>query len=115
MDFSEFLVEWGFDDEEDDDNYDRDKMDRAEDRAYNIRLAMSQLSKYFTEWINSITLKDIIQKSDFKNLIDTKNDLFLTFNYTSTLESIYNCCNVLHIHGKIGENLLFGHGGDDFD
>lgn len=40
------------------------------------------------------------------------NDLFITCNYTHTLESIYNIpsCNVLHIHGEVGKNnLIFGY------
>lgn len=36
------------------------------------------------------------------------NDLFVTCNYTHTLERIYNIapCQVLHIHGEIGKNNL---------
>ncbi len=49
---------------------------------------------------------------NFKNLIDSNNDLFLTFNYTETLEKIYKAKNVYHIHGKQGGNLVFGHGND---
>ena len=37
-----------------------------------------------------------------------QNDLFVTCNYTHTLERIYNIspCNVLHIHGEVGKNNL---------
>jgi len=38
----------------------------------------------------------------------TGNDLFITFNYTHTLEKLYNIhkSRVLHIHGEVGENNL---------
>lgn len=40
------------------------------------------------------------------------DNIFLTFNYTETLEEVYgiNEDRVCHIHGKQGENILFGHG-----
>mgnify|MGYP003501408859 CR=1 FL=1 len=43
----------------------------------------------------------------FKLLINPKDDLFLNFNYTKTLENLYGCNNVCHIHGCIdnGEKL----------
>ena len=38
----------------------------------------------------------------------SQNDLFVTFNYTHTLERLYNIpsCKVLHIHGEVGKNNL---------
>ena len=38
----------------------------------------------------------------------SQNDLFVTCNYTHTLERIYDIfpCNVLHIHGEVGKNNL---------
>ncbi len=41
-----------------------------------------------------------------------QNDLFITCNYTHTLEKIYNIvpCNILHIHGEVGkDNLILGY------
>lgn len=41
-----------------------------------------------------------------------QNDLFITCNYTHTLEKVYKIasCNVLHIHGEAGKNnLIFGY------
>ncbi|HAS3627365.1 TPA: hypothetical protein I6193_003629 [Vibrio cholerae] len=37
---------------------------------------------------------------------------FINFNYTTTLQDVYkvNDSDVLHIHGKIGKELIFGHG-----
>ena len=37
-----------------------------------------------------------------------QNDLFITCNYTHTLEKVYDIdsCNVLHIHGEAGKNNL---------
>ena len=46
-----------------------------------------------------------------ENLIESK-DVFLNFNYTETLEIVYQVKaeKVCHIHGKRGEELIFGHG-----
>lgn len=48
----------------------------------------------------------------FLENIFTKQDLFINFNYTHTLEEIYEISheNILHIHGEVGkENLLLGY------
>lgn len=77
-----------------------------------IATILNKIPRYFSEWINSIDINDIKIKDTFVNLIDPNNDVFLTFNYTLVLEKIYHATNVCHIHGKQGENLIFGHGYD---
>lgn len=67
------------------------------------------LSKYFKEWISNITLPN---NKDLNNLIP--NSFFINFNYTDTLEKLYNvpCNNVLHIHGQATDpksRLIIGH------
>lgn len=41
----------------------------------------------------------------------------MTFNYTETLEKVYGIPskNILHIHGRVGGNIIFGHGNSLFD
>lgn len=53
-------------------------------------------------------------KIDFLKLID-EQDLFLTFNYTDTLEKIYKVSKdrICYIHGKQNEEIYFGHGNTD--
>lgn len=81
-----------------------------EDIASNIVLPTIKVSDYFSDWINTIQIDDTISlKEDFKSLLK-EEDLFLTFNYTETLEKLYQVKNICHIHGKVGEELLFGHG-----
>ncbi|MDH8676951.1 AbiH family protein [Fusibacter bizertensis] len=80
------------------------------------------LKKHFTNWIertlnindNYKLLKKIYFESGYK-LDLKKEDLFLQFNYTLTLEKIYDIDdeNILYIHGKCGEDLIVGHGNDD--
>lgn len=55
--------------------------------------------KYFLEWLSAINY--LSAKNKIKN-IDSK-DLFITFNYTSTLEVVYDVPsdNIYHIHGSI--------------
>ncbi|MCU7618472.1 bacteriophage abortive infection AbiH family protein [Chryseobacterium sp. PBS4-4] len=61
----------------------------------------------FEEWINFLEISSV----DKKFTLDS-NDLFMTFNYTETLENVYGIAekNILHIHNKVGGKLIFGHG-----
>ena len=53
------------------------------------------------------SLAGVQKKSDIDKLLD-KDAYYLSFNYTHTLEDIYNipAGNVLHIHGEVGANNL---------
>lgn len=66
------------------------------------------ISEAFTKWIRSIQLPT---SKVFNNI--NGNSLFLTFNYTDTLELLYQVpeSHVLHIHGRAskGEKLIVGH------
>lgn len=35
---------------------------------------------------------------------------FFTFNYTKTLQKLYGVKKVIHIHNRVGQKLIFGHG-----
>lgn len=62
----------------------------------------------FTRWVCSIPIATT-KSYDFLS----KDSLYLTFNYTDTLESLYQIPegNVIHIHGRAykGEKLIVGH------
>ena len=78
-------------------------------QVYNV---FSSLPDIFKEWVDTIPINGIPHPY-FANLID-KDDLFLTFNYTNTLETIYGLNNVFHIHGQQGgEKIIVGHGADN--
>lgn len=78
-------------------------------RLYDI---VQQIPLYFSKWIDSIDVRSITLKQEFCDLYN-KNDLFLSFNYTKTLELKYGIKDVCHIHGVQGGKLLFGHGKDE--
>lgn len=63
----------------------------------------------FGDWVMGIDVSNASQILKFK-----ESDQFITFNYTSTLQSNYNIDNdrVLHIHGRAetSDELIFGHG-----
>lgn len=71
------------------------------------------INRFFTEWINQVEIDDIKPRKEFQELIDHNKDIFFSTNYTLTLENVYNIRKVCHIHGKLGEELVFGHGEDD--
>ena len=65
------------------------------------------IEKVFTKWVQSIQISDT-------QVFDLKSDsLFFTFNYTDTLEQLYQIPEhqVFHIHGNAskGDKLIVGH------
>lgn len=67
-----------------------------------------QITASFQEWVRLITI------DDSRHLIDVPSaGLFISFNYTDTLERVYRIPEgqVLYIHGKAsrGDKLIFGH------
>lgn len=64
------------------------------------------------EWIESLSkVKCVFEK--FSKDIMVGENLFVTFNYTLTLEENYNIdsMKIIHIHGKKGDSeYIFGHG-----
>ena len=112
LDFGEFLDDWAYNFESEDDNVFRDNMYRNEDNARNLCGALRLIEDYFHDWVKTIKVSNIIIPA-FNELISPKKDLFLNFNYTKTLEKLYNAQNVCHIHGTQNEGIYFGHGNDE--
>lgn len=71
------------------------------------------INQFFTEWINQVVIDNVKPRKEFQELIDHNKDIFFSTNYTLTLENVYNIRKVCHIHGKLGEDFIFGHGEDD--
>lgn len=74
------------------------------------------LNVWLKEWIASIDLEACKLEKFEADITSENNVLFISFNYTLTLESLYNVDseNILHLHGKRGDDrLIFGHG--EFD
>ncbi len=122
MNFEEALGElelWNyFDDYFDDDDNEWHEVCRNEDKACRIRQVTLQIKKYFSDWISKVDIsiakaKKEKAKKEFQELIDHDNDIFLTFNYTRTLEEFYKVKNVCHIHGQIGGDIIVGHGNNE--
>ena len=69
----------------------------------------SRISKLLSEWLSNIKYHDNTHISKFI----IPDSWFLTFNYTSTLEALYEIPrkNILHIHGSLSdkEELICGH------
>lgn len=94
-------------DDDGDINYWRESYNN-EDMASNLYTAVSYVKDLFAEWVDDIDIEIAKTKQRFLSLIEPE-DIFLTFNYTETLEVVYgiNEDRVCHIHGKQGENILF--------
>lgn len=73
--------------------------------------------EFFSSWIK--TIEHTLENSAIKphsNLISLFGDpdaKFMSFNYTKTLQHVYGVKVVKHIHNRVGQKLIFGHGCDD--
>lgn len=79
---------------------------------------LKSIPDFFSKWIKQININYAHKKyvsSQLSSLFDNKTK-FLCFNYTDTLEYLYNIKreNICYIHGKAKDNstLHFGHGND---
>lgn len=81
------------------------------DAAAEISESSHVLKKLFRSWIRQIDLSKVKQKSKLGEFFKNTELVFLNFNYTSTLEVVYNIPNVKHIHGSIDayDELIVGH------
>lgn len=74
---------------------------------------IKKLEIYLKQWVRTIRIRDL---NRFTSEIDhSKNDIFITFNYTAVLETTYQIDeeNVIHIHGSLRGNAddpILGHG-----
>lgn len=74
---------------------------------------INKLSAYLKHWIRTIKIRDTLPKTSL--IKRTSGDVFLSFNYTAVLETVYriNEGNVIHIHGSLREytdDPIIGHG-----
>lgn len=86
-----------------------DVMRGAWDAHAEIGGIMSILKDSFHEWIDS--LKPALSAN--KIVIDSQNAYFINFNYSLTLENVYNIpsAQILHIHGCLNDDeYIIGHG-----
>lgn len=60
---------------------------------------IDKLQMYVKEWIENVNTDNI--KPIRESLIDANDDLYLSFNYTDTLENVYKIDDVVHIHGGV--------------
>lgn len=87
----------------------------CEGLIYDIAECFKYLPKLASMWANQIDVSKAIPISDFDKLINKNrilpinNDVFLTFNYTPTLELLYGVNEVIHVHGIAGKRVMLGH------
>lgn len=68
---------------------------------------VGDITNAFNKWICSVDVNEATR------LIDLSESFrFINFNYTTTLQDVYGIPenNILHIHGKVRRNIVFGHG-----
>lgn len=92
------------------DHCDRTWNDAAIETENKLNNLFNELKDYFRDWILQLNIPSKEKMIEIK----IKNSIFLTFNYTKTLENLYRVpiSQILHIHGCIDydENFILGHG-----
>lgn len=84
------------------------------DAEYAVEMVLSdaynEIRNAFQQWVATLAMGDENKKIE----LITDDSVFLTFNYTDTLETLYGIDeeNILHIHGRAGtdDELVLGHG-----
>lgn len=78
--------------------------------------ALVSISRFFCEWIESISNEEekVCPLLKWKKAFKKEKSIFLTFNYTDTLEDVYHVdpiVPVCHIHGSYDcpQSIIFGH------
>ena len=59
----------------------------------------NDLQMYVLEWLNSVDTSQCQCRK--KSLVGANTDYYINFNYTDTLERVYQLNNVFHVHGGI--------------
>lgn len=82
-----------------------------EDIARELVIPTTAIQNLFAEWVQTIRTYEVEPKEEFEQLL-SEDDLYLTFNYTDTLQMAYEVSedSVCHIHGCQYEPIHFGHG-----
>lgn len=67
-----------------------------------LKNSIVSITGFFFEWINTIDLSEAKKKEKYLSIINKKNDIAISFNYTETLESLYEMKsqNICYIHGQ---------------
>jgi len=83
-----------------------------EDFTSTLHFNAYAFSKLFSQWVHTITYPANILRNGFLTDALKNSSVFLTFNYTKTLEDIYNIPpeQICHIHGVQDQNIVIGHG-----
>jgi len=93
-----------------DDFHDRDWYDAELSVENRLNIVYFDIVSAFRKWINQLPLGNPMKKIR----IEKSDSIFLSFNYTDTLESLYEVpsSNILYIHGKANsdDELILGHG-----
>ncbi len=79
-----------------------------------IIVAAGLWGEFFNSWIYEIEAEiendEVKPKESLVNLFSNPDICYMTFNYTKTLQRIYGIRGVRHIHNRVGQKLIFGHG-----
>ncbi|PJJ67337.1 bacteriophage abortive infection AbiH family protein [Chryseobacterium geocarposphaerae] len=80
-----------------------------DDLEQETEILLNKIRDAFENWLTDLNLESAEKKLDLE-----ENSLFLSFNYTMTLEEVYQISSekILHIHGDVENDqgsMIFGH------
>lgn len=75
-----------------------------------------QWQEFFRRWIKSVEQElergSYLPKNTLMHLFGEADTIYITFNYTKVIQKLYGIKKVIHIHNRVGQRLIFGHGDD---
>ena len=111
-DMSEYIENTAFENQPDfgsDDFRDRDYYAGQMQAEGEMGELVQRIKDSFTDWVTSLPLPLSAKKIS----LDKDDAYFINFNYTDTLQKVYNIAkkNILFIHGSVadGSDLVLGH------
>ncbi|WP_339262793.1 bacteriophage abortive infection AbiH family protein [Lysinibacillus sp. FSL K6-3209] len=110
LDFNKYFDDLSLLFDEDDDKELFRMAYRHEDISSNFRKVILNIKNLFSDWVNTIDINNSCSIPAFEKLFNEGNSIFLTFNYTTVLEYLYNIDDPFHIHGVQHSDIIIGHG-----
>ena len=106
--FEDFDMDKAINDDDDDEMF--HATHNREDTVCDLKPCVLKIRELIEDWIETIDTCTARPQKKYSELCD--GALFLTFNYTDTLENVYkiNSGKICHIHGMLGKKIVFGHG-----
>ena len=89
--------------------YDTEELTVLLNELTDLRILINDFETDFMNYLQTLQLDSLVKLDSLNNKFHLNSSLFISFNYTRTLESLYGIPNVIHIHGILDDNIKIGY------